>query len=221
MGVTKILWGRPSACGVPSGHPVARLKRRRLPHLHVIGQPLFVTFRLHGSLPANRPFPASNLTSGEAFLTMDGLLDQARSGPTFLGQPAIAQLVLASIEYGADLRHYQTHSFVIMPNHVHLLLTPQVSASKLLGSLKASTSRRANLLLQRSGQPFWQDESYDHLVRSDDEFQRIQRYIENNPVTAGLAARPERYMWSSAGRPTRPPQAEGLPHDPRTSGIRD
>jgi putative transposase len=181
--------------------------------LHVIGQPLFVTFGLHGSLPVHRPFGASNLTSGEAFLTMDRLLDQARSGPTFLRQPAIAQLVLASIEYGAGMGHYQMHSFVIMPDHVHLLLTPQVSASKLLGSLKASIARRANLPLERSGQPFWQDENYDHLVRSDDEFRRIQRYIENNPVTACLAATPEQYAWSSAGRPARPPQAEGLPRN--------
>jgi REP-associated tyrosine transposase len=188
-----------------------KLKRRRLPHLHVIGQPLFVTFRLHGSLPVHRPFAASNLTSGEAFLTMDRLLDQARSGPTFLRQPDIAQLVLASIEYGAELGHYQTHAFVVTPNHVHLLLTPQVSASKLLGSLKASTARRANPLLQRIGQLFWQDESYDHLVHSGDEFRRIPRYIENNPVTACLAATPEQYAWSSAGRPARPPQAEGLP----------
>ncbi len=100
-----------------------------------------------------------------------------------------------------------------MPNHVHLLLTPQVSLSKLLGSLKAATAKRANLLLHRSGQPFWQDESYDHLVRDGDEFRRIQRYIENNPVTACLAATPEEYTWSSAGRPARPPQAGGLPHD--------
>jgi putative transposase len=180
--------------------------------LHVIGQPLFVTFRLHGSLPANRPFPASTLTSGEAFVTMDRVLDQARSGPTFLRQSAIAQLVLASIECGAGLEHYQMHSFVIMPNHVHLLLTPHVSVSKLLGSLKTSTARRANLLLQRCGRPFWQEESYDHLVRSGEEFRSVRRYIENNPVSACLAARPEEYAWSSAGRPARPPQAEGLPH---------
>jgi REP element-mobilizing transposase RayT len=87
-----------------------------------------------------------------------------------------------------------------MPNHVHLLLTPRVSVSKLLGSLKVATAKRANLLLQRSGQPFWQDESYDRLVRDGDEFRRIQRYIEGNPVTALLAARPEQYAWSSAGR---------------------
>jgi len=188
------------------------LSERRLPHLYAIGQPLFVTFRLYGSLPVNRPFPFANLTSGEAFVAMDRLLDQARSGPMFLRQPDIAQLVLASIDYGAGIGHYQLHAFAIMSNHVHLLLTPHINVSKLLCSLKRAIARRANLLLERTGQPFWQDESYDHLVRNSDEFRRIQRYIENNPVAAGLATRPEEYPWSSSGRPARPPQAASLPH---------
>jgi REP element-mobilizing transposase RayT len=188
------------------------LSERRLPHLYVIGQPLFVTFRLHGSLPISRAFPSKNLTSGEAFVAMDRLLDQARSGPMFLKQPDIAHLVLASIEYGTEIGHYQMHAWVIMPNHVHLLFTPHVSVSKLLGSLKGASAKRSNLLLSRTGQPFWQDESYDHLVRDGEEFRRIQRYIEHNPVAACLVARPEEYLWSSAGRPERPPQAEGLPH---------
>ncbi|MGA2185774.1 MAG: transposase, partial [Bryobacteraceae bacterium] len=122
------------------------------------------------------------------------------------------QLVRASIKLGAEIGHYEMHSWVIMPNHVHLLLTPQVSVSQLLGSLKAATARQANLLLRRTGLAFWQDERYDHVVRSDDEFRRVQRYIENNPVRACLAARPEDYEWSSAWRPERPPQAGGLPH---------
>jgi REP element-mobilizing transposase RayT len=178
----------------------------------VDGQSLFVTFRLCDSLPANRLFPASNVTSGEAFVWLDRLLDHARSGPAFLRQPEIAETVLTWIQYGVEIRHYELHAWAIMPNRLHLLLTPKVSASKLLGSLKAATAKRANLLLQRTGQPFRQDESYDHLVRNDEEFRRIRRYIENNPVTAGLAFRPEEYAWSSAGRPGRPPQAEGLPH---------
>jgi putative transposase len=99
-----------------------------------------------------------------------------------------------------------------MSNHVHLLLTPHINVSKLLCSLKAATAKRANLLLERTGQPFWQDESYDRLVRNGEEFRRIQRYVENNPVVAGLVTTQEKYLWSSAGRPGRPPQAEGLPH---------
>ncbi len=143
---------------------------------------------------------------------MDRLLDHARYGPTFLRQPAVAQQVQASLEYGVQLGHYHLHAWVIMPNHVHLLFTGQVSVSKLLGSLKAASAKRANLLIGRTGQPFWQDESYDHLVRNGEEFRRIQRYIENNPVTACLVAHPEEYAWSSAGRPERPLQAEDLPH---------
>jgi putative DNA methylase len=135
---------------------------------------------------------------------MDRLLDEARSGQRFLGLPPVAELVRASLHHGVELDHYELHSWVIMPNHVHLLLTPRVSVSKLLCSLKAVTSKRANLLLKRAGEPFWQDESYDRLIRGTDEFRRIQRYIENNPVTAGLAATPEEYLWSSAYRGQSP-----------------
>jgi REP element-mobilizing transposase RayT len=185
---------------------------RRLPHLYVIDQPLFVTFRLFGSLPANRAFPRSKLTSGQAFVAMDRLLDTARSGPMFLKQPEVAQLVLDSIDYGAEISHYQLHAFVIMSNHVHLLLRPHITASKLLCSLKTSTARKANLLLRRTGAPFWQNERYDHLVRNGEEFSRIQRYIDWNPINASLVISPEQYPWSSAGRPERPPEAERLPH---------
>jgi hypothetical protein len=48
------------------------------------------------------------------------------------------------------------------------------------------------------GQPFWQDESYDRLVRNQTEFDRIVNYIEMNPVKAGLVAKPEDFPWSSA-----------------------
>jgi len=144
---------------------------------------------------------------------MDRLLDAARSGPTYLRQASIAELVAASLEYGVEARHFDLHSWVIMPNHVHLLLTPRIDISQLLCSVKAVTAKRANLLLQRTGQPFWQDESYDHLVRNGEEFRRIKLYIENNPVRALLALTPEEYRWSSAfGRAESPPQATGLPH---------
>jgi REP element-mobilizing transposase RayT len=70
-----------------------------------------------------------------------------------------------------SLGHYQAHAWVIMPNHVHLPVTPLVSASKLLGSLTAATGRRANILLKRTGHPFSQDDSFDRLVRSGEELQ--------------------------------------------------
>jgi type I restriction enzyme R subunit/putative DNA methylase len=85
-----------------------------------------------------------------------------------------------------------------MPNHVHVLLLPQVPPTRLLQSLKGATDREANRLLNKTGQPFWQRESYDHWVRSEEEWNRIAAYIEHNPVKAGLAQRAEDYPWSSS-----------------------
>jgi len=64
--------------------------------------------------------------------------------------------------------------------------------------LKGFTAYRANEWLGSHGRAFWQDESYDHLVRSAAEFHRIRAYIEENPVTAGLAVEAREYLWSSA-----------------------
>jgi putative transposase len=68
-------------------------------------------------------------------------------------------------------------------------------------------------MLGLTGKPFWQDESYDRLVRDGTEFERIRRYIEYNPVRAGLVATPAAYPWSSAGRRLEiGAQLEKLPH---------
>ena len=173
---------------------------RRLPHWDVIGEPLFVTFRLHGSLPATRVFAPEGLTtSGQAFVAMDRLLDTARGGPFYLRQPKIAELIIAELIDGQNRSHrYELHAFVVMPNHIHMLITPYLPSTRWLGPLKGFTAHEANLILGRKHQPFWQDESYDHLVRSRDEFARIRRYIEWNPVRAGLAVTPEQFPWSSA-----------------------
>jgi putative transposase len=171
---------------------------RRLPHWDVVGQPLFVTFRLYDSLPTNRVFLPAALTSGKVFVAMDRILDQAATGPQHLSVPEIADLVVGALRDG-DRRfgRYQRHSFAVMPNHVHLLVTPLVPSGQWLRTLKGSTAHEANVVLNRTGNPFWQSESYDHLVRAD-EFDRIRRYIENNPVKAGLVAAPEDFLWSSA-----------------------
>jgi len=100
-----------------------------------------------------------------------------------------------------------------MANHVHLLITPLMDVSTITRSLKRFTGRKGNQMLGLVGQPFWQDESYDRLVRSDTEFQNIARYIEWNPVKAGLVATPEAFPWSSAEvRLESVPQVTNLPH---------
>jgi putative transposase len=103
-----------------------------------------------------------------------------------------------SLRRGVTLGHYQLGPFVVMANHVHVLLLPLAPPSQLLKSLKGSTAREANRRLGRTGEPFWQRESYDHWVRNEAEWNRIAAYIESNPVRAGVVAREEDYRWSSA-----------------------
>ena len=153
-----------------------QLSYRRLPHQYAIGEPLFVTFRLHGNLPTGRAFPGGRLSSGKAFACLDRLLDEPRAGPAYLRMPAIAEVVADAIGQGT-VSDYRLHAWVVMPNHVHLLITPQVEVPALLRRLKGASARESNKLLRQTGRPFWQDESYDRLVRSASEFQRIESYI--------------------------------------------
>jgi hypothetical protein len=106
--------------------------------------------------------------------------------------------VVASLFKGVELRHYDLSPFVVMPNHVHVLLLPHVSPSLLLKSMKGATAREANKQLGRTGHQFWQRETFDRWVRDEAEWKRISAYIENNPVRAGLVARAGDFAWSSA-----------------------
>jgi REP element-mobilizing transposase RayT len=199
---------------------------RRLPHYHDVGRAIFLTWRLHNSLPAGRRFP-SGTTSGQAFLAMDRILDNARTGPLHLRQPEIAAMVVEAIQFQErTLRHYELHTYVVMANHVHLLITPRIEVSKLMQSLKRFTAREGNRMLRSTGKPFWQEESYDRLVRGEVEFRRVVNYIEMNPVKAGLAATPQEFPWSSA-RPIdnlidnligNRPQLGNLPHEELRAG---
>jgi putative transposase len=178
--------------------------RRRLPHIYEDDRPIFLTWCLHDALPCHRTFPRSTLNTGEALAAMDRLLDEARAGPFYLRQPDIADMIVEAIQYNANnLGHYVLHAFAVIPNHVHMLATPSVELPKLTRSLKGITAKRANAMLSLTGQPFWQAESYDHLVRHEREFESIRQYIEENPVRAGLVTAASEFRWSSAGWATR------------------
>jgi putative transposase len=170
---------------------------RRLPHWDRVGHPVFVTFRLHGSLPASRIFPPARTTAGKSFVAMDRILDKATTGPRYLAMPEIAEMVVTSLLDGdRRFQRYDLHAFAVMPNHVHMLVTPHVPSAQWLRSLKGFTGHEANRILGRDGH-FWQDESYDHLVRAGPELERIRCYIENNPVKAGLVSFAGDFPWSS------------------------
>ncbi len=140
--------------------------RRRLPHWHPGDAFLFLTWRLFGSLPGQgQPVPLREMptgTPGQAFLRLDREVDRAVSGPTWLGDRRIATLIVQTLLAGeTERRFYQLRAYVVMPNHVHLVLLPKVALPVIARWLKGSTARRANEFLGRTGQRFWQDESYD------------------------------------------------------------
>jgi REP element-mobilizing transposase RayT len=172
--------------------------RRRLPHIHPHDAHIFLTWRLWGSLPRLEPSVISR-TPAQSFLRDDRSLDEDTSGPRWLEVPAVADLVAEAILAGeSERRFYELHAWVVMPNHVHMLLCPKEPLRVITHWLKGRTAREANKLLGRTGLPFWRDESWDHYLRMADQIGRTANYIERNPVSAKLAARPEAWRWSSA-----------------------
>lgn len=173
---------------------------RNLPHWHPEGKAIFLTWRLYGSLPAAALKHLATLRAapGKQFAAAEKLLDHGNSGPFWLRDPKIAVLVKESILRGERLGQYTLCSYVVMPNHVHVLLEPRLPLSRITRGLKGVSSRDANALLGRKGQPFWQEESFDHWIRDGAQFERVRWYIENNPVKAGLVKSPLEWPWSSA-----------------------
>jgi putative transposase len=107
-------------------------------------------------------------------------------GECLLRRSDLAEIVADSLRHG-DGTDYQMADFVVMPNHVHLLacLLGENDLVKLCYSWKKYTATRINQVLGRRGR-FWQDESFDHLVRSAEQFDGFRLYIADNPTKAGL-----------------------------------
>jgi putative transposase len=176
---------------------VAASFHRRLPHWYRAGAAYFLTWRLAGSLPASAI--ADRITrSGARFVTADRLLDVAATGPRWLTEASIAESVIAILLRGEREGDYELGPWVLMPNHIHLVLRPEGELGKIMAMLKARTARQANRCLDREGQSFWSRDYFDRWIRNGIEEERIGHYIEQNPVKAGLCITPEQWQWSSA-----------------------
>jgi REP element-mobilizing transposase RayT len=174
---------------------------RNLPHWHPDGKAIFLTWRLHGSLPEHvvTDLRRTKETNGLRFARAERFLDRGSFGPLWLADPRVAASVQRSIIRGArELDHYAVLAYVIMPNHVHLLIEPHTSLERITRGIKGVSSRVANFILARPGLTFWQGESFDHWVRTPAEGEKICRYIENNPVKARLVRNANEWRWSSA-----------------------
>jgi len=163
---------------------------------------------LLAQLPEAERAGQSSLEERRYFAKWDAYLDRAECGPRWLSQPEITDIVKEAMHY-RDGKIVDLHAFCIMSNHVHTVFEPLGRAEcrsalrseyhsdlpKIMQSLKRHTARQANLLLGREG-AFWQDESYDHVIRDNEEYIRIINYVLENPVKAGLACKWEEWQWT-------------------------
>ena len=199
--------------------------RRHLPHYQPEGATFHVVSRLKGSLPAEvinniraerekaekALEQIRNEQEQKRFLEelrwtylerFDALLDRDSMGPLWLRQPEIAGIVKEALHYRDGIA-YDLLAYCIMPNHVHLVvelvgrndIPTYRPLFRILQSLKRHTARTCNDLLKRRG-AFWQDESYDHVIRDGNELERTIWYVLNNPVQAGLVQSCEQWPWT-------------------------
>ena len=202
--------------------------QRRLPHWAQDGAVVFLTWRTQDSMPKHlvdagraernrwlvqhkidstlsgwkvkvQNFPAENVAEFHNNFTTrwhDEL--DAGHGACVLRRPQLHGIVAESLRH-FDGDRYEVLDMVVMPNHVHLLATfPNKTAMlEQCESWKHFTATRINRHLGTKGR-FWQQDAFDHLVRHEAQFRRLQRYIAENPVKARL--RKGEHVWWSSGQ---------------------
>jgi REP element-mobilizing transposase RayT len=119
-------------------------------------------------------------------------------GEAFMKIHRVAEMVQNELLY-YDAQRYRLSSWVVMPNHVHFLMTrfEAIELADVIQSFKFLTSHKANKVLRRKGQ-FWMQDYFDRYIRNTDHFVRTVRYIENNPVKGRLCEQPQDWPFSSA-----------------------
>jgi type I restriction enzyme R subunit/putative DNA methylase len=181
--------------------------RGYLPHFDSPGSLQFITFRLSDACPKEIQFriesETKNLPLGrqktEQTKKLMEWLDQG-AGSCLLRQPNIATIVEDCLLY-YDGVQYRLLSWVVMPNHVHVLA--EILGGNALESIvhgwKSASAHHINSALDRKGS-IWFREYYDRFIRDGEHYQRVVSYIEANPVRAKLCSTPREWRWSSAQR---------------------
>ena len=177
----------------------------RLPHWQQDKATYFLTFRLADSIPVrlldewreeknlwqmNHPKPWSAETEAEYHKLFSARIDQFLDqglGSCLLGDSANAAAVASAFQY-FDHTRYLLHAWVIMPNHVHLLLSlgESIDLGETVASWKRFTATKFNRKDQSAG-PVWQKDYFDRLIRDWDHFMNVARYIRRNPIKAKLS----------------------------------
>ena len=174
-------------------------ERGYLPHCDKPGLVQMLTYRLADSMPQERRHEWGPLTEiadeRERRRRLEEYLDRGL-GECHLRRPEVTALVEENL-LRFDGGRYRMLAWVIMPNHVHLLVGQWESLGSLIKSWKSYTAAIANRLLGRNG-AFWQDDYWDRYVRDLPHFTTAWTYIEQNPVKAKLCRTADEWLHSSA-----------------------
>lgn len=176
-------------------------ERGYVPHRDSPGLTQFITYHLADA------FPSALLSEWSALLEieddrerrkeLEAYLDRGR-GDCWLRRSDVATVCEKAFLH-FDSERYSLKAWCLMPNHVHVLvLATTVPMSEFVQSWKGYTSYRCNKLLKRCKPDFWADGYWDTYMRDGEHERRTIRYIENNPVKAGLVSDPMAWSWSSA-----------------------
>lgn len=179
---------------------VTGVRRHHLPHVTQPGAVYFITFRLHDSIPADRiaywkkqfdrwlqsnPSPHTDEQRDQmkdlCFRRVEKYLNGGH-GQCCLRSPEFRGLVEERLLH-REPADYQLGDYVIMPNHVHVLLSSpgEIDLGKVIGAWKSISAKQINKALGRTGS-IWQDEWFDHIVRSPLALRAFREYIRRNPA---------------------------------------
>ena len=188
----------------------------QVPHLEQEGASYFITFRLADSLPQSllrrvkrdrenwlrvHPKPWNDSVGEEYYRRFSMGIEQsldAGIGACALRSFGAREVMVEILHYGREER-YDLHSFVVMPNHLHVLITPKPgwALGVIVGAWKKRSARKINEL-NHTGGAFWARSYYDRFIRNAEHLERVIRYIRKNPEKAKLGVG-EYAVWESEG----------------------
>lgn len=179
---------------------------RHLPHRDAPGTRQFMTYRLADAMPAARR------SEWQALLHLEDDLEKQRQievyldkgyGSCHLRDSRIAEMVQMNFWHHDGVK-YRLLAWVVMPNHVHVLVEIRnVPLGEVVRSWKSYTAKEAIKILRSGDGPspprtFWEEDYFDRYLRDDEQYRRVVHYIESNPAKAGLVRNPADWPWSSA-----------------------
>ncbi len=178
-------------------------ERGYLPHIDQPGLIQSVTFRLADSMPQDQREEWESLlrfeNEAERIRQIEMWLDKG-AGSCVLRDPSCARIVQDAIRF-FDGQRYRLLAWCVMPNHVHVMFETFHGnpLGGLIHSWKTFTAREINNRMGRTGQ-LWQEDYFDRFIRDESHLENEVRYIEGNPIAAGLVERAEDWKFSSASR---------------------